>query len=126
MALSAEESRLAEALSTIYRRASLAPPDAGEALAGLGAAGPRGEAVLAHLVREGALRRLRDGLIFHREALEDLRARIRDYRRRQDRIDVATFKELTGVSRKHAIPLLEYLDEERVTLRRGNERVILD
>jgi len=126
VALSAEESRLAEALSTIYRRASLAPPDAGEALAGLGAAGPRGEAVLAHLVREGALRRLRDGLIFHREALEDLRARIRDYRRRQDRIDVATFKELTGVSRKHAIPLLEYLDEERVTLRRGNERVILD
>ena len=40
-------------------------------------------------------------------------------------IDVAAFKELAGVSRKHAIPLLEYLDEEKVTLRRGNERVIL-
>jgi hypothetical protein len=38
---------------------------------------------------------------------------------------VAAFKDLAGVSRKNAIPLLEHLDEERVTLRRGNERVIL-
>jgi len=41
------------------------------------------------------------------------------------RIDVARFKDLTGVSRKYAIPLLEYLDRERVTRRVGEERVIL-
>ena len=41
------------------------------------------------------------------------------------KIDVAQFKELTGVTRKYAIPLLEYLDRERVTRRVGNERVIL-
>jgi selenocysteine-specific elongation factor len=41
------------------------------------------------------------------------------------RIDVAKFKEMTGVSRKYAIPLLEYLDRERVTKRVGDERVIL-
>jgi selenocysteine-specific elongation factor len=41
------------------------------------------------------------------------------------RIDVAQFKELTGVSRKYAIPLLEHLDRERVTRREANERVIL-
>jgi selenocysteine-specific elongation factor len=40
-------------------------------------------------------------------------------------IDVGRFKELTGVSRKYAIPLLEYLDRERVTRRVGNERIIL-
>jgi selenocysteine-specific elongation factor len=40
-------------------------------------------------------------------------------------MDVATFKELTGVSRKYAIPLLEYLDRERVTRRVGDAREIL-
>jgi selenocysteine-specific elongation factor len=41
------------------------------------------------------------------------------------KIDVARFKDLTGVSRKYAIPLLEYLDREHVTRRVGDERVIL-
>jgi selenocysteine-specific elongation factor len=40
-------------------------------------------------------------------------------------IDIATFKQLTGVSRKYAIPLLEYLDRERVTLKQGDKRRIL-
>jgi selenocysteine-specific elongation factor len=71
------------------------------------------------------LRTLRDGRIFHREALEDLVRRLGQYRKRSETIDVGAFKELAGVSRKNAIPLLEHLDEERVTLRRGNERVIL-
>ena len=42
-----------------------------------------------------------------------------------DRISVTAFKELTGITRKYAIPLLEYLDRERVTRRVGEERVIL-
>jgi len=41
------------------------------------------------------------------------------------RLNVATFKDLIGVTRKYAIPLLEYLDRERVTQRVGDERVIL-
>jgi selenocysteine-specific elongation factor len=124
VSLEGEDARLAEALSRVFREAGLNPPDAATALAGLGA-GARGEPLLAHLVRTGDLRRLRDGLIFHREALEDLRGRLREYRKRSETIDVAAFKDLAGVSRKNAIPLLEHLDEERVTLRRGNERVIL-
>jgi selenocysteine-specific elongation factor len=47
------------------------------------------------------------------------------YRVKSAKIDVAMFKELTGVSRKYAIPLLEYLDRERVTKRVGDERTIL-
>jgi selenocysteine-specific elongation factor len=42
-----------------------------------------------------------------------------------ERLPIAAFKELTGVSRKYAVPLLEHLDRERVTLRVGDERVIL-
>jgi selenocysteine-specific elongation factor len=47
------------------------------------------------------------------------------YKAKSPRIDVAKFKELTGVSRKYAIPLLEYLDRERVTKRVGDQREIL-
>ena len=125
VSLSGQEGTTARVLSELFLKAALAPPDAVEALSAAGARGPAGEAVLAHLLREGTLRRLRDGALFHREALEDLKKRIHEYRERSETIDVAAFKELAGVSRKHAIPLLEFLDEEKVTLRRGNERVIL-
>ena len=47
------------------------------------------------------------------------------YKTKSPKIDVAKFKDMTGVSRKYAIPLLEYLDRERVTRRVGDERVIL-
>jgi selenocysteine-specific elongation factor len=48
-----------------------------------------------------------------------------EYKTQSPKIDVGRFKDLTGVSRKYAIPLLEYLDRERVTRRVGDERVIL-
>jgi selenocysteine-specific elongation factor len=66
-----------------------------------------------------------DELVFHRSALAELRQRITTFKTKTARIDVAKFKELTGVSRKYAIPLLEYLDRERVTRRVGDVREIL-
>ncbi|HSS97137.1 MAG TPA: SelB C-terminal domain-containing protein, partial [Terriglobales bacterium] len=61
----------------------------------------------------------------HREALETLKATIAKYKTRSSKINVAQFKDLTGVSRKYAIPLLEFLDRERVTRRTGEDRQIL-
>jgi selenocysteine-specific elongation factor len=63
--------------------------------------------------------------VFHQSALAELRKSMAARKLRSSRIDVAGFKELSGVSRKYAIPLLEYLDRERVTKRVGDERVIL-
>ena len=40
-------------------------------------------------------------------------------------MDVARFKQLTGVSRKYAIPLLEYLDRQRITIKQNDQRLIL-
>jgi len=57
--------------------------------------------------------------------LERLRREMASYKMKSPKIDVTRFKELTGVSRKYAIPLLEYLDRERVTRRVGDERIIL-
>jgi selenocysteine-specific elongation factor len=61
--------------------------------------------------------------VFHHSALEGLRQLLAA--RKSMRFTVAAFKDWTGVSRKYAIPLLEYLDRERVTRREGEERLVL-
>jgi len=66
-----------------------------------------------------------DDLLFHRDALDDLRRLMAQEKTKSSKINVARFKDLTGVTRKYAIPLLEYLDRERITRRVGDERVIL-
>jgi selenocysteine-specific elongation factor len=71
---------------------------------------------------------VRDDLFFHREAINDLTRALREYATRHEperRIDVGGFKDLAGISRKYAIPLLEYFDRERVTRRDGDARIVL-
>ena len=76
------------------------------------------------LLREKTLIRMgTDELYIHRAALEQLRAQIRELHGQM--LDVARFKEITGLSRKYAIPLLEYLDRERVTRKQGDGRTVL-
>jgi selenocysteine-specific elongation factor len=61
--------------------------------------------------------------VFHRSAIESLREMLAP--RKAARFNVGTFKEWTGISRKYAIPLLEYLDREHITRRVGDERLVL-
>jgi selenocysteine-specific elongation factor len=77
------------------------------------------------LVREGLLERVGRGLLVHRETLDTLKKDVLLRWPPGSRLDVGGFKELTGLSRKYVIPLLEYLDRERVTRRAGNDRLIL-
>jgi selenocysteine-specific elongation factor len=76
-------------------------------------------------LRDKILIKISDELVFHRSALEELRRQLAAHKVRSRTIDVGKFKELTGVTRKYAIPLLEYLDRERVTRRVGDAREIL-
>ena len=77
------------------------------------------------LIQEGTLVKLTEGMVFHRDALDELKQSVRQQKEKRPKIDVAFFKDLAGVTRKHAIPLLEWLDREHVTRRVGSERVIL-
>ena len=66
-----------------------------------------------------------DEFTFSRTAIDDIVAKLREYAAKSDRtIDVPKFKELAGVSRKYAIPLLEYFDREKITVRTGDVRII--
>ncbi len=77
------------------------------------------------LVQEKAAERIGQGLLMAREALQKFRADARDRFKSGARLDVAEVKELTGLSRKYVIPLLEWLDRERVTRRVGAARIVL-
>ena len=94
-------------------------------LAGLKVDKVRAQKIVTLLLRDRILIKVSEELVFHQRALEELRQKLAALKANTPKIDVARFKDLTGVSRKYAIPLLEYLDRERVTKRVGNERVIL-
>jgi selenocysteine-specific elongation factor len=82
------------------------------------------ERVARVLVTEKALVRVGESALVGRDALERLTERVRAAWPPGTRLEVGAFKELTGLSRKHAIPLLEYLDRARVTRRHGNDRLV--
>ena len=96
-----------------------------DVLAGLKVDKARAQKIVTLLLRDKVLVKISEDLVFHRDALLDLRKRMSSEKSKRPKIDVAHFKDLTGVSRKYAIPLLEYLDREHVTRRVGDVRVIL-
>ena len=123
--LSSGETAAKESISRAFEQAGLTVPSASEVLARLPVERARAEKIFQILLREKTLVRVSEGLVFHRSALDRLRQLLAQRKAKSARIDVPTFKEMTGVTRKYAIPLLEYLDRERVTRRQGDERVIL-
>ncbi len=83
------------------------------------------ERVARVLTNERVLGRVGQGLLIHRDRLEALKLQVRERWPAGSKVEVGAFKELTGLSRKYVIPLLEYLDREKVTRRAGNDRLVL-
>ena len=103
------------------------PPDASAVAAAAGVDAPAADRMLKLLQRQKVLVRV-DTLLFHDASLKQLKADVAALKSAASaaaRIDVAMFKERFGVTRKFAIPLLEYLDRERVTRGVGETRVVL-
>jgi len=126
LALSDEEARARDVIEQAYRHAGLKPPDKQLVAAQAGVQADVVDRVTALLVRQKILARV-DDLVFHETALRQLKDDVRALRRagQPATIDVGTFKDRFGITRKFAIPLLEYLDRERVTRRVGDSRTIL-
>jgi selenocysteine-specific elongation factor len=120
-----EEAESKKKIEDAFATAGLKVPALHEVLAGLKVDKARAQKIVTLLLREKVLIKISDELVFHHTALTQLRGQIGTYKAKSATIDVAAFKEMTGVSRKYAIPLLEYLDRERVTKRAGDARQIL-
>jgi selenocysteine-specific elongation factor len=123
--MSAEEIAARDQIAAAFEKAGLAVPSAREVLATLRLERAHAEKLLRILLKEDVLHKVTEDLIFHQSALHQLREIVAQRKAKNNRIDVAAFKEMTGLSRKYAIPLLEYLDRERVTRRDGDTRIIL-
>jgi len=120
-----EEAESRKKIEDAFASAGLTVPALHEVIAGLTIDKVRAQKIMTLLLRDKVLIKVSDELVFHRSALEELRRQMAVYKVKFATIDVAKFKEVTGVSRKYAIPLLEYLDRERVTRRVGDARQIL-
>ena len=123
--MSADEERARKTIEQAFLSTGLKVPLLKDVLSSLSIDHVRSQKIVTLLLREGVLVKLGDELVFHRSALESLRALIAAEKKRSSKIDVGRFKDLLGVTRKHAIPLLEYLDRERITRRLGDVREIL-
>ena len=128
ISLSEEETRVHDHLAARLEAGGLAPPEAAAVAAEAGYPAATADRMLKLLIREGAVARV-ESLVFHATALETLKDQVRSLKAEASEepttIDVAGFKQRYGVTRKFAIPLLGYLDRERVTRRVGNVRIVL-
>jgi selenocysteine-specific elongation factor len=116
--------KLRSAIAAIYEAAGLAAPSSSEVAAKLGLKDREMRRLMTLLLRDRILIKIgMEALYIHKGALERLRDRMRELRGQT--LDVAGFKQLTGLSRKYAIPLLEHLDRERLTRKNGDKRLVL-
>jgi selenocysteine-specific elongation factor len=120
-----DEAESKKTIEGAFSAAGLKVPALPDVLAGLKVDKARAQKIVTLLLRDKSLVKISNDLVFHRSALEELRRVMASQKKTSPRMDVAKFKELTGISRKYAIPLLEYLDRERVTRRLGDTREIL-
>lgn len=120
LSLSADEARVSDAIQALALDRGYQAPDPKELAEAAGAPAAVVDRVVGLLVRQKKLVRL-DTLLYHPAILADLKADVRGLAS----LDVGLFKTRYGVTRKYAIPLLEYLDRERVTRRVGDKRVVI-
>lgn len=120
--LSAKESQKYRELETCYREAHFNPPTVKEVMERFALSQKEFKELSKLLREEGKLVYLDETLLFHGSIFPRLEALLREFFSRKPEISVAEFKELTGTTRKHAIPLLEYLDKNGFTERAGDLR----
>jgi selenocysteine-specific elongation factor len=120
-----EEAESKAKIEKVFADAGLKVPLLKDVLAVLPVDKVRAQKIVTLLLRDRVLIKLSDELVFHRDALAALRVQIASQKTKTPKINVGNFKDLFGITRKHAIPLLEYLDRERITRRVGDERIIL-
>jgi selenocysteine-specific elongation factor len=105
-----------------YQKGGLQPPYFREVVKILDVDPNRAKDVLMHLVEEGQIVKTKEDLYFHVKAVAELKKKLVDFLKSQGEITTPQFKEMTGVSRKFVIPLIEYFDAKNVTLRVGDSR----
>ncbi|HLN93217.1 MAG TPA: SelB C-terminal domain-containing protein, partial [Thermoanaerobaculia bacterium] len=117
------ERELSERIAQVFRERALAPPSPREVAEIVRHRPKVVDGLIGYLVKRGSLVRLPGGWLIAKECVEDVVARLRASGRRS--FDVGEFKEMFGLTRRLAIPLLEHMDAEKITRRIGDHRELL-
>jgi len=117
--LSPDQIQIKEKIEQSFIKSSLMPPSPHEATAGLG---KEGEKLIALLLETGALVRLEEGIVMHRDAIEGAKKEIGLFLSKRKEAGLGEIREHLGITRKYALPLLLYLDGIGFTERDGDVR----
>jgi selenocysteine-specific elongation factor len=123
--LSPEDEGIKRELEKIFIQGKFTPPEIENALSRCKGDRKKVETIFNLLIDQGVLIKISSNYIIHSAVLEELKIKLKDFAAKKEKISVPEFKELTNTTRKYAIPLLEYLDRQKITRRVGDERVIL-
>src|SRR5438876_7284016 len=122
--LTPDQQRVVDGLEADFLRAGAAPPSPEESLGRLGVKGTDRHELFQLLVAERRLVRVKESLYFHPDALAAIQGKLVAYLQEKKEIGPGDMKDLLGITRKYAIPLMEYFDGQRVTVRQGERRVL--
>lgn len=122
VSLATDQADLRKKLMTAYEAGGLTPPNLKDVLDPLGLSFKEASAVFKVLMDEGALTKVKEDMFFSSVALKGLQDKIVGYFAGAEEMGPVEFKDLTGLSRKYAIPLLEFFDKEKLTVRVGDKR----
>jgi len=124
ISLKEEEKDLRKKMVLLYARGRLQPPLGKEVAAELRVSENELKPVFQLLTKEGTLVKVKEDLYFHRQALEELEGKLINFLKEHKEMSPTQFKEISQVSRKFAIPLMEHFDAKKVTMRIGDKRVL--
>jgi selenocysteine-specific elongation factor len=116
--------KLREEIENIYLNAGLTPSATKDVLSRFPGKKKEAGSILTVLVHDGILVKVNEDMYFHRESIDGLEKRYRKLLNEEGKSSPATFRDLTGLSRKYAIPLIEYFDKTKLTIRVGDHRVL--
>jgi selenocysteine-specific elongation factor len=123
--LKADEEKMRNQIADRFKSLGLQVPAPDDLITSLKLDRNTARKLIQLMLKENALVKIAEDMLIHRTAMDKLIADVKALKSKNPKIGVSEFKDLAGVSRKFAIPLLEYLDRQRVTRRVGDERVIL-
>lgn len=124
ISLGQDQARLKQALLEAHLASPLMPPNHTELFERLGIASRQALPLFKLLVSEGRLVKIHEELYYLSEALDEIRRKVREWFAEHSEITPGDFRDLTGISRKNSISLLEYFDKEQLTMRIGDKRVL--
>jgi len=124
ISLKEEEKDLRKKMVLLYAQGKLQPPLVKEVAADLAVSESDLKPVLQLLVKEGTLIKVKEDLYFHQQAMQEMEAKLTQFLQQNKEMTPTQFKEISQVSRKFAIPLMEHFDAKKLTMRIGDKRVL--